>query len=172
MASRSGSERWSSRARSAPAGRSSRSRTARTARPAIRSSARPGRRRPSRRRLPAMRCLVVLVLIPALAVADPKRIAETQKLVTHQLDDFDRDESHQHGFKKWASNAVAWFPGQYGERAELNRKAWATTPPPFLGSIKVAKSAIGWNKNWGWVVAQLDVSQRTNPDMRYGEYKA
>ena len=100
-----------------------------------------------------MRWMVIVVLGVLLsdAVADDKaQIAAARKLVERGLNG-DLDDAPPK-----TKDYVGVAPGSLFDGDLMT---WRFGPP-YMGKSKIVASAAGWSGNWGWMVADLAVSQR------------
>lgn len=95
--------------------------------------------------------LAVVWLVGGSARADDKaNLAAARKVLEAQLHG-DLDDS-----PPTTSRYVGVVPGHFGD-GDVTRWRFG---PPYIGTIKIEKSAAGWSGSWGWIAADLAVMQR------------
>src|SRR5688572_28028207 len=98
--------------------------------------------------------LVVLLLVPALAHAEDKNVAQMRKLLDQSLTGGLDDDVPS------TADALSIFPGKFN-RGDIS--SWRMGPP-YVGGIKIVASAAPWHGDFGWIAAEVAVTQRPYSD--------
>jgi hypothetical protein len=103
--------------------------------------------------------LALATTAPARA-DDKARRKAAQQLATEQF----RSPGDEDTAGRWDEHGVVWLPGKpIDSDGATSQMTWAMGPP-YLDSIRVTKSAIGWKGSWGWIAADLTITQRPYSD--------